>query len=114
MPAGDGTGPLGTGPIGWGLGPCGAGLRRGPGRGLSRGMRPGFGRGYRWFWRQPVGYWWPGYYGAPATPGAPAVGTWRNPAAERDWLMSMAEDLQAKLEQVEARLDELAGDKTEE
>lgn len=29
MPARDGTGPLGTGPIGWRLGPCVAGLRPG-------------------------------------------------------------------------------------
>jgi len=46
MPFGDGTGPLGRGPLtGRGLGPCGAGLgaRRGLGRGfLGRGF---FGRG---------------------------------------------------------------------
>ncbi|MBW2994837.1 DUF5320 domain-containing protein [Candidatus Woesearchaeota archaeon] len=29
MPGGDGTGPMGTGPIGWGLGPCGRGMRMG-------------------------------------------------------------------------------------
>jgi hypothetical protein len=44
MPAKDGTGPLGQGPLtGRGLGPCGAGLRQGFGRGLGRGI--GRGRG---------------------------------------------------------------------
>lgn len=39
MPYGDGTGPLGLGPMtGRGLGPCGRGLRRGW----------GYGRGYTW------------------------------------------------------------------
>lgn len=52
MPGMDGTGPLGTGPIGRGLGPCGGGFAgRGWGRGFSRG---GFG-------------WWPGQYAAPMT-----------------------------------------------
>ena len=41
MPAQDGTGPNGQGPMtGRGLGPCGGGMRRGFGR--------GFGRGYGW------------------------------------------------------------------
>lgn len=42
MPAKDGTGPTGTGPIGRGMGPCGEGYAggyagRGRGRGFSRG-----------------------------------------------------------------------------
>jgi len=42
MPQGDQTGPAGQGPMtGRGLGPCGAGMRRGFGRGFGRGM--GFG-----------------------------------------------------------------------
>ena len=47
MPAFDGTGPLGQGPLtGRGLGPCGAGMawRRGWGRGLGR---------YYFGWRWP-------------------------------------------------------------
>ncbi len=43
MPARDGTGPLGRGPLtGRGLGPCGRGLgfRRGSGRGFGRGFAP--------------------------------------------------------------------------
>ena len=35
MPGYDGRGPLGTGPIGRGFGPCGRGLRQGFGRGLA-------------------------------------------------------------------------------
>jgi hypothetical protein len=34
MPAYDGSGPKGQGPIGRGLGPCGNGMRRGFGRGF--------------------------------------------------------------------------------
>ena len=62
MPREDGTGPLGRGPEGWGLGPCGKGERpvanvrgggmgrrggmgRGNGMGGGRGMGRGFGRG---------------------------------------------------------------------
>lgn len=41
MPARDGTGPMGQGPLtGRGLGPCGRGFRRGPRRGF--GFRAGF------------------------------------------------------------------------
>lgn len=46
MPGMDKTGPLGQGPLtGRGLGPCGAGARRGFGRGMGR----GFGMGCRRF-----------------------------------------------------------------
>jgi hypothetical protein len=39
MPGMDRTGPLGQGPLtGRGLGPCGAGFRRGFGRGMGRGF----------------------------------------------------------------------------
>ena len=39
MPAQDGTGPNGQGPMtGRGLGPCGGGMRRGCSRGLGRGL----------------------------------------------------------------------------
>lgn len=37
MPRFDGTGPMGNGPIGRGLGPCGGGQARGRGRGFGRG-----------------------------------------------------------------------------
>ncbi len=37
MPRFDGTGPMGTGPIGRGMGPCGGSQARGRGRGFVRG-----------------------------------------------------------------------------
>lgn len=46
MPRYDKTGPLGTGPIGRGMGPCGGGQAAGWGRG--RGFRHGGGRGPGW------------------------------------------------------------------
>ncbi|MFZ5449886.1 MAG: DUF5320 domain-containing protein [Thermodesulfobacteriota bacterium] len=73
MPGYNGTGPLGTGPgTGWGLGPCGAGRRRGFGRGMGRGAW-GFGRevygrprwGGRAFSYGPFGAGSPGYGLAP-------------------------------------------------
>ncbi len=43
MPGRDNTGPLGTGPIGRGLGPCGGGMAYGGrGRGFGRGRGWGF------------------------------------------------------------------------
>ncbi len=48
MPRFDRTGPLGTGPIGRGLGPCGGGQAAGWGRG--RGFRQGGGRGQGFGW----------------------------------------------------------------
>lgn len=47
MPGRDNTGPLGTGSIGKGLGPCGGGQAgRGRGRGFSRGFGRGMGPGF--------------------------------------------------------------------
>ncbi|HOX22192.1 MAG TPA: DUF5320 domain-containing protein [Elusimicrobiales bacterium] len=45
MPGGDGTGPLGAGPMGWGRGPCGAGFARGARRWAGQ-MGYGRGRGF--------------------------------------------------------------------
>ncbi|MFA7707731.1 MAG: DUF5320 domain-containing protein [Candidatus Pacearchaeota archaeon] len=53
MPNMDRTGPQGMGAMtGRGLGPCGAGMRRGCGRGFGRGMGNGF--GFRAGYNQPV------------------------------------------------------------
>jgi len=46
MPGMDKTGPLGTGPIGRGMGPCGGGFA---GRGRGRGFGRGFGMGWNAF-----------------------------------------------------------------
>ena len=50
MPAQDGTGPMGGGPLtGRGLGPCGRGFGLGRGfRGRGFGIGRGFGRGFAW------------------------------------------------------------------
>lgn len=70
MPGFDGTGPRGQGPgSGWGMGPCGAGRRRGFGRGFGRGMgRGAWGRprwGQRTYGYGPFGAGGPGYEAAP-------------------------------------------------
>ena len=62
MPFGDGTGPLGQGPMtGRGLGYCGGygapGRFQGWGRGMGRGFRRGFGRGFG----RGYGFGWAGY-----------------------------------------------------
>jgi len=51
MPGGDGMGPLGTGPIGGGRGPCGAGFARGAGRRFGQ---MGYGRGQRFGGIMPI------------------------------------------------------------
>jgi len=48
MPYFDGTGPMGTGPYGRGLGPCGGGRRFGAGFGMGRGRRMGFAPVYQY------------------------------------------------------------------
>jgi hypothetical protein len=102
MPGYDGTGPLGAGPgTGWGLGPCGAGRRRG----FSR-----FGQGVRGF--QPsVGEWGRTRWGRRAYgyrsfgPGAgPAYGA---PQDEARALKKEAAYLQSELEAIQRRLAEL-------
>uniref|UniRef100_A0A7C3UYK3 DUF5320 domain-containing protein n=1 Tax=Desulfobacca acetoxidans TaxID=60893 RepID=A0A7C3UYK3_9BACT len=78
MPGYDGTGPLGAGPgTGWGLGPCGAGRRRGGGQFWGRRFGRGawgfgrFGRGVCWGFGPrrffgPFAYGWGPGYEAPA------------------------------------------------
>jgi len=89
MPRFDGTGPTGAGPgTGWGLGPCGAGMRRGFGRGL------GYGRGLGW--RRP----W-GYYPTPTY----------TQKDEKEILKADAADLEEELKAIKARLAELEGEK---
>jgi len=107
MPAGDGTGPRGTGPIGWGRGPCGAGLGRlswagGYGRrgGLvGRGRLGGYGDG----WRRAAG---PGYGVAPQAQ--------YSEEQERSWLRDQASELDIMLDQVRRRLAELGRRDTDE
>lgn len=116
MPAGDGTGPVGMGPMtGRGAGYCagyetpgyanpwprmGMGWRRGWGGGWGRGR--GWGYGYR-----VTGRPWYGY----APPAASPVGyaPYGAPSAEEeiDYLRSQAEWLRETLEGITSRIEEL-------
>jgi hypothetical protein len=104
MPGGDGTGPLGAGPMtGRGMGNCAgaAGLGFGRGRGFSGG-----GRGWRhWFKATGVPGWMRfGRGGAPfvAAPGADA---------EKQMLSEQARALQDQLDTIKMRLNSMGVDK---
>lgn len=91
MPRGDGTGPMGSGPMsGWGLGRCGD-------RGELYRYGPGFGGG-----RRARG-------GRRRRSGPMARGDWASPVAvpERRALEHEAEALSRELEAVRSRLEEL-------
>lgn len=120
MPGGDGTGPMGMGPMtGRAAGYCvGYGvpgfMNAIPGRGLgmglgrSRGFRGcGGGRGWRnMFYATGLAGWQRAAMGWPASVAEPT------PEAEKDFLKGQAEMLQAQLEEVKNRLDELAAKET--
>jgi hypothetical protein len=95
MPRFEGTGPFGQGPMGRGLGPCGAGGRSG--------FAPGRGQGFCRFdtfrsgWNQPRWGW--GFGG----------GGFNAPPNEAEALKQEAAYLQEQLDAVQKRLDELAG-----
>jgi len=108
MPGGDGTGPLGLGPMtGRAAGYC-AGypvpgyMNPVPGRGFG-GRGRGFGRGRGWGpnqWAFPV-------YGT-----APYSFPQPTPEQETDALKQQAEFLQSQLDAIQKRLDELAKETT--
>lgn len=122
MPAGDGTGPMGQGPMsGRGAGYCagfqmpgylnpGAGGRFGYGRGWGRGR----GRGPGWRWWRRYGGWgqvapldlWP--YPAAAWPGSA-------PTAQQETqaLKAQAEQLESALADVRKRIEELSASQQE-
>lgn len=84
MPGWDGTGPLGDGRPGRGLGPCGRGLARG--RGAGRGMGLGMGRG---------------------------MGRGMAAPAEAQDQPTMMDVLMQRLDDLAAKVEELRGNKTE-
>ena len=89
MPNMNGTGPQGMGAMtGRGLGPCGAGMRRGFGRGFGRGM--GFGWRARSMQVLPIQQ--------------PAVITEKQ---EREMLEADLSDLKEEMKEIEERLKEL-------
>jgi len=117
MPGGDGTGPLGMGPMtGRAAGFC-AGypvpgyMSPAPGRGAwGRGGGLGRGRGFGRGWGRG---WWaracaPPAYGRPAYAAPPLGWPQPTPEQETDLLKQQAELLQGQLEAIRKRLDELA------
>jgi len=111
MPFGDGTGPMGAGPMtGRAAGYCAGFGMPGyanpiPGRGWGRGFwGRGGGRGWRhWYYATGLPGWmrWGGFPAATA----PAAAT------EKQWLENLAQNLQARLDEVRQRLSELEGEK---
>jgi len=97
---------------GWGAGVCATGRRPtgygygyggyGYGRGL-RGRGRGMGLGRAWGWGGDRGPFYGGYQPAAYPPAD------YSPEAERAWLAAEAEDLKARLGEVENRLVELEG-----
>ena len=107
MPRGDGTGPMGAGPmtgraLGNRAGVGGPGFVRGPGGGFGRGG----GRGQRnRFYATGLPGWMRGGRGAVSPVGAPPTGT------EKQWLENQAQALQTRLDEVRQRLSELGAEK---
>ena len=121
MPGGDGTGPVGMGPMtGRGAGYCagyavpgyanpGGGRFFGFGRGFGRGL--GRGRGWR-NWSYATGM--PGAMRVPyAAPYAAPYSAPPAPEQELEVLRNQANDLTSALDEIRARIDELEKAKTE-
>jgi len=112
MPRGDGTGPMGMGPMsGRAAGYC-AGypvpgyMNPVSGRGYGMGWGRGYGRGFGRGWGRGRGLGWPGpapAYTYPYEMPAPPI----NPQQQRDFLQNQANDLQAQLDYIKQQLEEL-------
>ena len=128
MPRGDGTGPMGMGPMtGRAAGYC-AGypapgfMNPGPGGGfggMGRGWGRGRGRGRGWGWQ--AGYGAAAYGPYPGAPYAPAYGPYAAtpyapaapPEAELDALKTQADYFTKALEEIRQRIDELQAEQKE-
>lgn len=118
MPAGDGTGPAGMGPMtGRAAGYCaGYGVPGymnpvpGRGRGFGRGMRMGFRGGRGPMWGRGYSPYW---YGAAAPYNTPATAA---PTAQQEIevLQSQAEYFENMLKEINQRIDELEKTTSEE
>jgi len=126
MPAGDGTGPAGMGPMtGRGMGYCGgygapgyASPLPGRGFGMGRGRGGGWGRGGGRGWRhqyyatgQPG---WARFGYAPAWGAPPAYGPYAAPPTreqEAEFLKAQAEGLKKQLDVISQRITELEQEK---
>ena len=134
MPAGNGTGPLGLGPMtGRAAGYCAGYPVPGymnpiPGRGRGWfGFGRGWGRGFGWFGRGG-GRGWRHWYWATGLPGwarfawgLPAFGGWvypyglkMTPKEEMDMLKSQAEALKQELDDIQSRISTLEKAQAEE
>jgi len=113
MPAGDGTGPVGRGPMtGRAAGYCagyqmpgyanpgGTGYERG--LGFGRGHGRGFGRG---FWGRGRGFWWRGYEPEPYYTPAPTR------KEEKTYLENMVKALDEEIKAIRERIQELSKEK---
>ena len=117
MPRGDGTGPMGMGPMtGRGAGFCGgrgiAGFASSPGLGLGRGRR-GRGGGYgrrNMFYATGLTGWQRAAMGVSA-PSAAAVAP--TAEAEKQFLETQVGAMQSQLDEVKKRLAELETEKAE-
>jgi ribosomal protein L15 len=118
MPRGDGTGPAGAGPMsGKGAGYCagydepgyttGGGWGRGFGRGRGRGCGYAGGRGRRNIFYAAGLPGWMRFGRAGAAPGRDVSAT-TDPEMDKKALRNQAEALQAELDLINKRLDELA------
>jgi len=122
MPAGDGTGPMGQGPMtGRAAGYCagygvpgymnpipGRGFGYGFGRGWGRGRGRGWGRGFGGMGQMGYG---PDY--GVAYPGPLAYGNPVSPQQEAEALKTQAEQVEATLAGIRKRLDEIEAQQTQ-
>jgi hypothetical protein len=115
MPGGDGTGPIGRGPMtGRAVGFCSGYSDPGYAKlgfvqGLGRGRSCGFGRGYLGRRR---GFWWRNYYQEPYNP--PAQYTYQSSKEEeKTYLEKMLKGLEAEIKDIKNRIQELSKEKKE-
>lgn len=113
MPFGDGTGPMGAGPMtGRAAGYC-------AGYGVPGRVNPGFGRGWGCrFWGRGGGHGWRHWYCASGLAGWARRGGGVVPPAsgvaaprEKQWLENQAQALQTRLDEIRRRLSELEAEK---
>ncbi len=118
MPGGNGTGPMGQGPMtGRGAGYCAgfgmpgyanAGFGRGYGRGFGMGFGRGGGRGRRhWFWATGLPGWARAGWGA----GGYAAASPMTDQDELDMLKAQSEQMQEELRQIHQRMEQVQSQK---
>ena len=116
MPGGDGTGPMGRGPVtGRAAGYCAGNqmpgyvnMAYGRGLGFGRGRGRGFGRG---LWGRGRGFWWRDYN----LPDPAHYSGYPQPSKEEEktYLENMVKDLEEEVKSIRSRLKELSKEKKE-